>query len=157
MGLARLVLRDTELEGYQLKAGSVILLPVRLLHTDEEVFPEPDQFKPERWLIPEGLSEEENEEHEARLRKQRASLRSFGGGASMCAGRWVAEKEILTTVAAILTMFDVEVENGGAITHKGDVESGFNVELNPRSMGMMDPQGNVRVRMRKRLSKDKKN
>lgn len=157
MALARVVASDTELEGYLLRKGSVVLLPARMLHYNEAVFPNAKDFKPERWMVPgddgndeTDISQEEKAAIKERVRKQRASLRAFGGGASMCAGRFAAEKEILSTVAAMLLLLDIEVETGGAIRRDDESQKGFKISLNPRSLGIMDPAGETKVRLRRR-------
>lgn len=138
---ARVVSKDTELEGYILKRGSVVLLPVRLLHFDEEAFQEPEKFIPERWIydLPPNATEEEHAAMAQKQKKQSANLRSFGGGTGLCSGRFVAEQEMLSTVSTMLMLFDIELV--------GNKEW----ELNPRSIGIMSPakEPNVRVRRRK--------
>ncbi len=140
---ARVVAKDAELEGYVLKKGSVILLPVRLLHFDENVFPDPESFEPRRWMSSLGPSASINEQDEEtqKQKKQNASLRSFGGGAGLCSGRYVAEQEILSTVATMLLLFDIELATG---------QDQF--KLNPRSLGIMSPANDLIVRIRKRTN-----
>lgn len=156
MAPARVVMRDTELDGYVVRKGSVVLFPVRFLHYNENIFPEPEEFKPERWMLPdedESASAETKAEREALLeqhKKMRASLRSFGGGVSICAGRFAAEKEVLSTVSAMLLLFDIELEDGGAVQRRDKTGSDFKVQLDPRSVGMMSPGGETRIKMRRR-------
>lgn len=149
MAPARVAIHDTELEGYHIRKGSVILFPVRYLHYDESVFANAEEFQPQRWMI-----EEEDEQKKPALleqqAKQRASLRSFGGGVSICPGRHAAEKETIATVAAMLLRFDIELEEGGAVEPQGRLNKHFNIQWNPRTVSIMDPNGGTRVRMRKR-------
>jgi cytochrome P450 len=137
---ARVVSKDTELEGYILKRGSVVLLPVRLLHFDEETFEEPEKFVPERWIydLPPNVTEEERTMMARKQQKQGAHLRSFGGGTGLCSGRFVAEQEMLSTVSTMLMLFDIELV--------GDTEW----KMNPRSIGIMSPAKEPNVRIRKR-------
>ena len=137
---ARVVSRDTELEGYVLKRGSVVLLPVRLLHFDEKSFEEPDKFMPERWIydLPTNATREDRAVMAQRQQRQNANLRSFGGGTGLCSGRFVAEQEMLSTVSAMLMLFDIEL--------MGNRE----LNLNPRSIGIMSPAKEPSVRIRKR-------
>jgi cytochrome P450 len=139
---ARVVARDTELEGYVLKRGSVVLLPVRLLHFDEKIFEDPNSFIPERWIsyLPPSATEEERTMMAEKQQKQNASLRSFGGGTGLCSGRFVAEEEILSTVSTMLAIFDIELMDSGLW------------KPNPRSIGIMSPTRELRVRIRKRQS-----
>ena len=137
---ARVVARDTELEGYVVKRGSVVLLPVRLLHFDEKSFEEPKKFMPERWIydLPPNATEEDRAAVAQKQQRQQANLRSFGGGTGLCSGRFVAELEMLSTVSTMLMLFDIELV--------GDREW----NLNPRSIGIMSPAKEPKVRIRKR-------
>ncbi|KAH8815397.1 cytochrome P450 [Xylogone sp. PMI_703] len=147
---ARVVANDTELEGYVVKGGSVVLLPVRLLHFNPDVFPEPEKFIPERWIpeeLPRNATDTERVEAQQVMRKRNASLRSFGGGTGLCSGRFVAEMEMFSTVSTLLMLFDIEVV--GEDRHHNDPDV-VNLKLNPRSIGIMSPKGEPRVRMRKR-------
>jgi cytochrome P450 len=138
---ARAVTKDVEVKGYILRKGSVVLLPVRLMHFDSNIFPDPDKFEPERWTTSLTANTDERLKQAAMQsqRKQNASLRSFGGGTGLCSGRFVAEYEILSSVATILLLFDIEFENG---------EDNF--QLNPRSLGIMRPLRDPKVRYRRR-------
>ncbi|KAK5988353.1 6-hydroxymellein synthase cdmE [Cladobotryum mycophilum] len=138
---ARVVTEDTELEGYVLRKGSVILLPVRLLHFDEDVFPSANKFMPERWIFSsEDVSHDELDEKKARFlesqRKQQASLRAFGGGTSLCSGRHIAEKEVLSLVSTLLLLFDFDIKDVGAVKAPDDGSIEPVIRLNPRSLGM---------------------
>ncbi|KAH6699033.1 cytochrome P450 [Leptodontidium sp. MPI-SDFR-AT-0119] len=137
---ARVVSKDTELEGYVLRGGSVVLLPVGLLHFDEEVFPEPEKFIPERWVydMPPDATEEQRAAAAQKQKKQSANFRAFGGGTGLCSGRFVAEQEILSAVATMLMLFDIELVGG----------EGF--LLNPRTIGIMSPAKEPNIRIRKR-------
>lgn len=127
---ARVVTADAVLESYTVRAGSVILLPVELMHYDPAVFPEPREVIPERWM---GDDEET-------LKRQEKAMRPFGGGTSLCSGRFVAEQEIIGVVSTLLLFFDVEYEKG--------VEWRFD----PRSIGVMGPAKAPIVRIRRRVA-----
>ncbi|WPH00652.1 cytochrome P450 [Acrodontium crateriforme] len=133
---ARVVMEDCELEGYKLKKGSVILLPVQLMHFDESVFPEAKSLLPERWMVKDDQDEAEME----RQRLQNQSLRSFGGGTGLCSGRFVAEQEIINVVSTMLLLFEIEFDVGWK-----------EFKLNPRSIGVMSPAKPVTARLRRRI------
>jgi oxysterol 7-alpha-hydroxylase len=128
---ARVVTQDTVLEGYSLRQGSVVLMPVQLMHFSEEFLPEAEKFRPERWLDAE----------EERLKQQRTMMRPFGGGTSLCSGRFVAEMEIIGVVSVLLEMLDVKFE--------GDDEED-QWRFNTRSIGVMAPKKDVVVWVRRR-------
>jgi cytochrome P450 len=138
---ARVATKDVEVEGYTLRKGSVVLMPVRLMHFNTDIFPAPERFDPERWIVdlPADASKEETAAALQKQKKQNASLRSFGGGVGLCSGRYVAEQEILSTVSTVLLLFDIELEKD---------QGSF--ELNPRSLGIMSPAKELDIKIRKR-------
>lgn len=67
------------------------------MHEDEDDFPEPKHFKPERWL-------ESGARH--RLEKH---LVTFSKGTCGCLGQYLAQAEIYLTLAAVVRNFDMEL------------------------------------------------
>lgn len=127
---ARVVMdEDAEVEGYLVKRGSVLLMPVQLMHFDENVFPDPGEIQPERWMTTD----------QGQLKRMNSTMRPFGGGTSLCSGRYVAEHEIIGVVSTLLLMFDVKFEQGSA-----------EWEFNPRSIGVMGPKRDPTVLLRRR-------
>ena len=133
---ARVVVKETELEGFLVKQGSVILLPVQLLHFNEAVFEDPLKIMPSRWM-----AGEDDEVRRQQLKKQNLHLRSFGGGIGLCSGRFVAEIEVINVVSTIIMMFDLEF-----------VRPLEEFRFNPRSIGVMSPVEDPLVRLRRRHS-----
>jgi cytochrome P450 len=70
-----------------LPAGANVVLPTAMLQRDARVWPEPDQFRPERWLSDD---------------VPRAFHFPFGGGARRCVGEPLAIAEIRTVIPVIL-------------------------------------------------------
>jgi oxysterol 7-alpha-hydroxylase len=122
------------LEGYLLQKNSIILLPVQLMHYDPNVFEDPDTFDVERWI-----PMDDEPETVRRQKRQNASLRPFGGGSSLCSGRIMAEQEVLLMAATLLTRFDLQFVLGTP-----------SFRHNPRSLGMMSPMEDLRVRFKAR-------
>ncbi|EMD91116.1 hypothetical protein COCC4DRAFT_80767 [Bipolaris maydis ATCC 48331] len=127
---ARVITRETTLEGYLLRAGSVILMPVHLMHSGVE-FPEAKKFQPDRWL----------DVDEEALKRQNMVMRPFGGGTSLCSGRFVAEMEIVGVVSVLLEMLDMKFE---------ETLSENQWEFNSRSIGVMAPKKDVPVWIKRR-------
>lgn len=137
---ARVVMEDSELEGYVVKKGSVVLMPVALMHYDENIFPQADKVVPERWITTNKLASDiDDGEETERLKRQNLALRSFGGGTGLCSGRFVAEEEVLTLVSTLLLMCDIEFD-----------KSWERYEFDPRSIGIMGPARKPIVRLRLR-------
>jgi cytochrome P450 len=82
-----------------------------ILH-DPEVYPDPDEFKPERFLNPDGTVQDD----------PTLSL-VFGAGKRICPGRHLADTTIFIVTSSVLSVFNVtkaKDENG----HEIPVEAG---------------------------------
>src|SRR4028119_98599 len=90
--LAREVLAPVELMGHQLEPGTVVFASIYLTHRREDLYPEPLQFKPERFL------ERQFSPYE---------YLPFGGGSRRCIGLALAQLEMKLVVATILRDFDL--------------------------------------------------
>jgi cytochrome P450 len=76
------------------------LLYRAILH-DPTVFPEPDAFKPERFINPDGS-----------LRDDPLVSAIFGFGKRICPGRHLAEAMMFIVVASFLSVFDIKKGKG---------------------------------------------
>jgi cytochrome P450 family 135 len=100
--VARHLAEAIELDGYVIPAGSTVMVSIYLVHNDPETYPEPDEFRPERFLdgTPEG-----------------AAWIPFGGGVRRCIGARFAELEmkvVLTQVMSTARLSPVGSSNEGA-------------------------------------------
>ena len=86
----RLLRQDSELGGYEMPAGTMILVGIYLAHTRPDVYPEPFAFRPERFL---GDSPPET-----------YSWIPFGGGTRRCIGAAFAELEMRVAIETILAL-----------------------------------------------------
>jgi cytochrome P450 len=97
-------LQDTVVAGVRVPAGSLIWNVLRHDSLSEAHFPDPQAFKPERWL----------EGQEASSSKRVAM--PFGAGPRVCPGRYLALLEIKMAMAMLLAHFDilgVDTPDGG--------------------------------------------
>jgi len=85
--------------------GRQVLIPCFLLHRDENVYPNPELFQPERWI--------DNVGHLKPVKP--GYFFAFGAGPKMCVGVQLAEKELKMTVLGILSKFRVD-SAGDAVT-----------------------------------------
>jgi cytochrome P450 family 110 len=90
----RTVLEPTELMGYKLEVGQVLMGCIYLLHQREDIYPEPQQFKPERFL------EREFDPYE---------FFPFGGGKRRCIGEALAMLELKLVLATIVREYNLEL------------------------------------------------
>lgn len=89
--LPRLLLEPLQLDEYRLPAGTVVGMQNWLHHRDPVVFPNPDQFLPDRWLAPDASSH-----------AMESSLTPFSIGRRNCIGQNLAWEELYIAVSAIM-------------------------------------------------------
>jgi cytochrome P450 len=84
---ARRVTRDLELAGYRIPAGAILMPAIAALQLREDIYPEPHEFRPERFLNggPESYA-----------------WIPFGGGVRRCIGASFAQFEMRVVIRAIL-------------------------------------------------------
>ena len=80
---------DLELGGYRVKKGWTVFMSQWVSHRDPQYFPDPEEFRPERWL--DGLAK--------RIPKYAYYL--FGGGPRVCIGNTFALMEAAIILAAV--------------------------------------------------------
>lgn len=94
MAGVRKVMQETELGGYRLAPGTVVIHCVPALGLRQETFSSPDTFDPNHFF----------------QRKLRAyDWNAFGGGTRMCLGKTLAEVELKIAVATMLRHADLEI------------------------------------------------
>ena len=91
------VVRDpVELMGYQLEPGTKVVANIYLTHHRQDLYPEPDRFKPERFL--------------ARQFSPYEYL-PFGGGSRRCIGAALAQLKMKLVLATILSRYQVALSD----------------------------------------------
>ncbi|KAJ6050226.1 uncharacterized protein N7446_005535 [Penicillium canescens] len=97
LGLPHAVSQDHEYMGYSIPKGTVIIPNQWALNRDEHLFPEPEEYRPDRWLAV------ENGSHSSPSRTaQWDSLASFGFGKRSCPGEKLARNSLNLAVARLL-------------------------------------------------------
>ena len=96
--LPRAAVKDTELCGHHIPAGTFVVVLVGANHRIGDVWPDPGRFDPDRFL----LSEREAGRH-------RMAWMPFGGGVHKCLGMNFARMEVLTVLHRMLREFDWSV------------------------------------------------
>lgn len=114
-----------------LQKNSYLYIPHFLHHMSPQYFSDPETFRPERFLTfdPDG-----------KINVDAKTLRPYGGGTSMCKGRYFAEREVLAFVAGFFALWDIEDVHGYELKVPGNVKSSATAK----------PDGNCRVRIRRR-------
>ncbi|EPS40688.1 hypothetical protein H072_5436 [Dactylellina haptotyla CBS 200.50] len=104
----RVVIEDTEIDGYIYKKGGMVQGMSPIVQLEEEYWGKDVlEFNPDRWLPFPGESASAAGK---RIRDYQSKVRPFGGGVSICPGRHFAGQEILATVAVFVTAFEWEME-----------------------------------------------
>ena len=95
-GIGREALRDTEVGGYRVAAGTQLYMCQWVVHRDGRFFEEPETFRPGRWLdgSTEGLP--------------RFAYFPFGGGPRLCIGSGLAKMEAVLVLATVARRFRLE-------------------------------------------------
>ncbi|WP_414624340.1 cytochrome P450 [Calothrix sp. CCY 0018] len=93
-GLPRIVKSPLEIMGYQLEPGTIVSACIYLTHHREDLYPEPKQFKPERFLERQFSPNE---------------YLPFGGGNRRCLGYAFALFEMKLVLATILSRWQLEL------------------------------------------------
>lgn len=116
---ARVMQEDTVLNGYVIPKNTCVLLNGYTMGYNEKYFPDPESFKPERWLRSSG-----DEKHPF-------AMLPFGFGSRMCVGRRIAEQELFLTLTKMTQSFwmeatgDIETTLRTVITPKGKIPIQF--------------------------------
>jgi cytochrome P450 len=85
--------------------GVEVSVPVYALHHNAQYFPDPDVWKPERWLP--------NEVGEEGVKKSYEAFTPFSYGSRQCIGKRLTYVELWITVARAVYLFDMEYVGGG--------------------------------------------
>ncbi len=101
--VGRETIRETELGGYRLPAGSVLLMSQWVVHRDPRSFDDPGSFRPERWAEP------------ASRTLPRFAYFPFGGGPRICIGQPLALMEAKLVLATICQRFRVSDASAGPV------------------------------------------
>jgi cytochrome P450 len=94
--IGRKALRDFEVSGYRIRAGTNVIVSQWVLHHDPRLYPDPERFDPERWR--------------AELAGGRRSLPKFaylpfGAGPRVCVGASLALTESALVLATLMQHF----------------------------------------------------
>ncbi|KAI3620918.1 cytochrome p450 [Moniliophthora roreri] len=103
LGLQHRVMEDDVYEGYHIPKGATVMANIWAINHDPEVFPNPDEFNPDRHLG-------DNPQIDP-------FKFVFGFGRRVCPGQHLAERSLFLTIANILAVFNLEKE----VDEKGNV------------------------------------
>ncbi|KAJ9102651.1 hypothetical protein QFC19_004760 [Naganishia cerealis] len=96
-GLAHANIKDDFYEGYHIPAGTTLIPNHWSIHLDPKLYPEPESFKPERFIQDGklvGTSQSERGHH------------SYGFGRRICPGMYIADRSMFITFTRLLWCFN---------------------------------------------------
>lgn len=89
-------------EKYHVGAGAEIGFNPWIMHRDPDIFPDPEVFKPERWIVSDA-------EHLVRMNR---AWMSFGGGRHSCSGQHISVLEMAKLIPSLVLRYDMTWEEG---------------------------------------------
>jgi len=89
--------KDNVYEGFFIPKGALVIGNTWAILHDPAMYPEPDIFKPDRFLNPDGT-----------LRDDPVLTSAFGYGRRICPGRHFVDTTLFITVASLLSVFNIE-------------------------------------------------
>jgi len=104
----RVVEEETSIGGCTLKTGHNVMLPSYSQHHSPEYFGhDTETFNPERFIQP---VLEKGKHADSKM------VRAFGGGVSLCSGRFFASNEVLSYAASVLWRYDIKFQRNGLVS-----------------------------------------
>jgi cytochrome P450 len=96
--VGRRAISSDNIMGAEIEPGLNIIMPIYLIHHDETIWENPEEFIPERFL-PENLKD-----------KHKFAYFPFGGGPRLCIGNNFAIQEMQVVLALFLKKYHIEVD-----------------------------------------------
>nr|CAD7202211.1 unnamed protein product [Timema douglasi] len=115
LSVIRRCTEDTTLNGYFIPQHTIVVPNLWSIHNDPELWGDPENFRPERFLDEEG-----------RLLRKDVTM-PFGGGRRVCVGETFSRFTIYLFLAALLQNFTFSAPEGKPIPGIDDIISGFSV------------------------------
>jgi cytochrome P450 len=136
----RLVKRDCQItlagdRTITLRAGDRVALCPQVTHRDPEVFEAPEEFRYDRFLADGGPRQ-----FSKRGQRLPIALMPYGGGVSMCPGRFLANNEIMQFTGLALTRLEIELLEPGLPP----------LDKSRAGLGVLSPTRDIRCRIRRR-------
>lgn len=96
--VGRRAIQDDVVQNVKVESGMNIIMPIYLIHHDKNIWENPEEFRPERFL-PENMKE-----------KYKFAYFPFGGGPRLCIGNNFAIQEMQVVLALFLKKYRFEVD-----------------------------------------------
>lgn len=100
--LGRRTIQPTSLDGFDLPTGTQVFYSVYAIQRDANVYDDPDDFKPSRWL-------------DGARKYPRTAFLPFGAGVRNCIGEHFAQIEIAIAIVNILQRYELSLQPGQTV------------------------------------------
>jgi cytochrome P450 len=134
---------------YRLRKGDRLGIIPPLFHYDADLYPNPNQFQPERWIVGETLEEQAiSAMGKLSFKKQGKPVPSstaylvFGAGITLCPGRRFARNEVKLLLIFLLSRFEFAFPLGIVPPHPG-------VDGSRAGIGIFPPQSDVKIEVKR--------
>ena len=119
LGIIHAVGDDTELGPYILPKGTNLIINTFAIHSDPQLFPEPEKFKPERFLSADGKKFIRDD-----------NLIGFGYGKRSCPGEPMARTEVFLYVTTFVQKYIITTPPGVTLSLEAQIDS---LSRNPKN------------------------
>ena len=109
VSVAHSAVKDTHLDGKPVPAGTNLFTNLFALNHDENNFPEPFKFKPERFL-------DDNGDFVPADHPNRKNMNAFGAGPRVCFGETLAKSRMFLICANILQQFNIHGDENDLVS-----------------------------------------
>lgn len=137
----RIATHPTELGGHPIPAGAEVVLSIYHTHHMADLYPEPEQFNPDRWRS---------------IEPTVFAYNAFGAGPRMCIGSAFAMMEIKIVLAMLLQRYRTELVRGAKVErHAGitmSAKHGMPMILYPQDRQFHHGVGNVHGNIREMVN-----
>ncbi|KAJ3775023.1 cytochrome P450 [Lentinula raphanica] len=131
------VMDNTSIAGYTFRKGAMVICPGRLQHLDPDIWgPDVDDFVPDRFV---------RSSTEGAIQGNPNWLKPFGGGVSLCPGRFFATSSIMNFVASLLNQFEIHIQPGQKIPK---------LDISASNIGVGIPTNSIKAVIRQRQNGD---
>ncbi|KAF9002580.1 cytochrome P450 [Cyathus striatus] len=134
LGIPHMATNEDEYDGYFIPKGSIIMGSTWTLLRDPEIFDQPEDYIPERYLQPDG---------QLNPNVRDPGIAAFGYGRRICPGRYMSDNSLYIIIVTLLAAYDIKPpldEGGNEVKLSHEVTSGilsypvpFKCRITPRS------------------------
>ncbi|KIW17554.1 hypothetical protein PV08_04748 [Exophiala spinifera] len=104
-------------DGHSIPEGTLVGVPNYAVHHNEEYYPRPFEFLPERWVEGSDPSVTGFEVTPEMVSTAKSAFHAFSSGTRNCVGKNMAYMEMLITLARTMWLFDIRLKEGD---HSGE-------------------------------------